>query len=146
MRKVKRKTLQRTRLGISKPQHWQRKLFLFCKIFEDKKSCYLSHVIPTRNVNHNRNKHKINLFHDAHLFKVFSTNIVQDKSPTIQSVPTLGAFKKDLLKFIRSSSNSVFDFQKCKGITRLCLAAVSHLHEHKNKHIFLRYPESILLM
>ena len=55
-----------------------------------------------------------------------------------RSAASLSAFKKKLLKFIRPSPNSVFNCHNCKGnkyLTRLRLG-LSHLREHKFKHIF----------
>ena len=58
--------------------------------------------------------------------------------PSLRSAASLGVFKKNLLKFIRPSPNSVFNCHKGKGIkylTRLRLG-LSHLREHKFKHSF----------
>ena len=56
-----------------------------------------------------------------------------------QAGPKYTQLKKNLLKFIRSSGNSVFKCHNPKGIkllTRLRLG-LSHLREHKFKHGFL---------
>ena len=58
--------------------------------------------------------------------------------PHLRSAASLGAVKKNLLKFIRPSPNSVFNCHNCKGIkylTRLHLGP-SQLLEHKFKHSF----------
>ena len=56
----------------------------------------------------------------------------------IRNSKTFSAFKKSILKFIRPSSNSIFNSQSPKGIkliTRIRLG-LSHLREHKFWHNF----------
>ena len=56
----------------------------------------------------------------------------------IRNSKTFSAFKKSILKFIRSFSNSIFNCHSPKGIkliTRLRLG-LSHLYEHKFRHNF----------
>ena len=58
--------------------------------------------------------------------------------PNICSAASLSVFKKNLLKFITPSPNSVFSCHNCKGIkclTRLRLS-LRHLRELKFKHSF----------
>ena len=76
------------------------------------------------------------------LFQKFffpSTVIEWNKlDPNLRSTASLSPFKKNLLNFVRSSPNSVFNCHNCKGIkylTRLHLG-LSHLREHKFKHSF----------
>ena len=54
------------------------------------------------------------------------------------SAASLSVFKKNLLKFIKPSPSSVFNFHNCKGMKyfkRLHLG-LSNLREHKFKHSF----------
>ena len=54
----------------------------------------------------------------------------------IRNSKTFSAFKKSILKFIRPSSNSIFNCHSPKGIkliTRLRLG-LNHLREHKFRH------------
>ena len=56
----------------------------------------------------------------------------------IRNSKTFSAFKKSTLKFIKPSSNSIFNCNSSKGIklvTRLRLG-LSHLREHKFRHNF----------
>ena len=56
----------------------------------------------------------------------------------IRNSNTFSAFKKSILKFIRPSSNSIFNCHSPKGIkliARLRLG-LSHLREHKFRHNF----------
>ena len=86
---------------------------------------------------------KLLFFHTKHeFFKncFFSSTAIEwnKLDPNLRSAASLCAFKKNLLKFIRPSPNSVFNFHNCKGIkylTRLHLGS-SHLREHKLKHSF----------
>ena len=57
---------------------------------------------------------------------------------SIRNSSSLNIFRKNILKFIRPSANSLFNCHNPKGIkfiTRLRLG-LSHLHEHKFKHSF----------
>ena len=123
-------------------RRWYRKLCLFYKIFKETKPIYLFNLIPSKNSNYNtRNIDKITPFHTKHNFfkKIFHSVIEWNKlDPNLWSAASLSVFKKNLLKFIRSSPNSVFNCHNCKGIkylTRLCLG-LSYLREHKFKHSF----------
>ena len=66
-----------------------------------------------------------------------STVIVWNKlDPNLWS--TASVFKKSLLKFIRPSPNSAFNYHNCKGIKNLTSLqlGLNHLREHKFKHKF----------
>ena len=68
----------------------------------------------------------------------FSSTVIEwnKLDPNLRSAARLNVFKKNLLKFIRPFSNTVFNCHNCRGIkylTRLCLG-LSRLHEHKFKH------------
>ena len=58
--------------------------------------------------------------------------------PNLQSPASLGVVKTNLLKFIRPSPNSAFNWQACRNqipLTRLRLG-LTHLREHKFKYSF----------
>ena len=125
-------------------RRWYRKLCLFYKIFKENKPVYLFNLIPTKNSNYNtRNTDKITLFPTKHNFfknYFFPSTVIEWKKldPNLRSATSLSVFKKNLLKFIRPSPNSVFNCHNCKGIkylTRLRLG-LSHLSGHKFKHSF----------
>ena len=103
-----------------------------------------SNLIPTRNLNYNtRNTDKVTLFHTKYNFfkNSFLPSIVirwNELDRNLRSTASLSVFKKNLLKFIRPSRNSVFNCHNCKEIkylTRLRLG-LSHLRQHKFKHSF----------
>ena len=85
----------------------------------------------------------ITLFHTKHKFfknYFFPSTVIEwnELDHNLRSAAILSAFKKNLLKFIRPSPNSVFNCHNCKGIkypTRLNLVP-SHLREHKFRHSF----------
>ena len=123
---------------------WYRKLCLFYKIFKENKPVYLFNLIPTKNLNYNtRNTDKITLFHTKYNFfknSFFPSTVIEwnKLDPNLRSTASLSVFKKNLLKFIRPSRNSVFNCHNCKEIkylTRLRLG-LSHLREHKFKRSF----------
>ena len=125
-------------------QRWYRKLCLFYKISKENKPVYLFNLIPTKNLNYNtRNTDKVTLFHTKHNFfknSFFPSTVIEwnKLDPNLRSTASLSVFKKNLLKFIRPSRNSVFNYHNCKKIkylTRLRLG-LSHLREHKLKHSF----------
>ena len=115
-------------------RRWYRKLCLFYKIFKENKPVYLFNLIPTKNSNYNtRNTDKITLFHTEHNFfknSFFPSTVIECNKldSNLRSPTSLSVFKKNLLKFIRPSPNSVFNCHNCKGIkylTRLRLG-LSH--------------------
>ena len=55
--------------------------------------------------------------------------------PSLRSAASLGVFKKNLVKFIRPSPNSVLNCKGIKYLARLRLG-LSHLREQKFKHSF----------
>ena len=125
-------------------QRWYRKLCLFYKIFKENKPVYLFNLIPTKNSNYNtRNTDKITLFHTKFNFfknSFFPSTVIEwnKLDPNLRSAASLSVFKKNLLKFIRPSPNSVFNCHNCRGIkylTKLRLG-LSHSREHKFKHSF----------
>ena len=133
-------------LGLESFQRrcWYRKVCLFYKIFKENKPVYLFNLIPSKNSNYNtRNTDKITTFHTKHNFlknSFFPSTVFEwnKLDPNLRSAASLSVFKKNLLKFIRPSPNSVFNCHNCKGIkylTRLRLG-LSYLREHKFKHSF----------
>ena len=117
---------------------------LILLFFKENKPVYLVNLIPTKNSNYNtRDADKITLFHTKHNFfkNTFfpSTAIEWNKlDPNLRSAASLSAFKKNLLKFIRPSPNSVFNCHNCKRIKYLTRQhlGLSHLRERKSKHSF----------
>ena len=102
-------------------QRWYRKLCLFYKIFKQKTRAYLFHLIPQKHSSYNtRNTDKITPFYTKHNFfknsSFPSTAIEWNKlNPNLRSAASLSVFKKNLLKFIRPSSNRVFNCRNWKG-------------------------------
>ena len=112
--------------------------------FKENKPVYLVNLIPTKNSNYNtRDADKITLFHTKHNFfksSFFASTVIEwnKLDPNLRSAASLSGFKKNWLKFIRPSPNSVFNCHNCKGtkyLTRLH-PGLSHLREHKFKHSF----------
>ena len=112
--------------------------------FKENKPVYLVNLIQTKNSNYNtRDADKITLFHTKHKFSknyfLLSTVIERNKlDANLRSAASPSAFKKNLLKFIRPSLNSVFNCLNCKGIKYLKILHLgpSHLRDHKFKHSF----------
>ena len=90
-----------------------------------------------------RNTDKITLFRTKYNFfknSFFPSTVIEwnKVDPNLRSAASLNVSKKNLLKFVRPSSSSVFNCHNYKGIkcfTRLCLG-LSHLREHKFTHSF----------
>ena len=131
-------------LGSLQRQRWYGKLCLFYKIFKENKPVCLFNLIPTKNSNNNtRNTDKITLFHTKYnLFKnsFCPTTVIElnKLDPNLRSTASVSVFKRNLLKFIRPSRNSVFNCHNWKGkkyLTRLRLG-LSHLREHNFKQRF----------
>ena len=125
-------------------QRWCRKLFLFYKILENKNPKYPSGLIPTRcSLYSTRNIHNIPLVNTKYnVFKnyLFTSTIIQwnNVDPHLRRSENFSVFKRNILKFIRPSPNSVYNCHNLRGIcliTRLRLG-LRHLREHKFKHGF----------
>ena len=112
------KTLPWIRLGISSPSALVQETSLILLFFKENKPVYLVNLIPTKNSNYStRHADKLALFHPKHnFFKIsfFPSTVIQwnKLDPNLRSAASLSAFKKNLLKFIRPSPNSVFNCQK----------------------------------
>ena len=100
--------------------------------------------MPLRSSNYlTRKIHNIPLLKTRHTFfknSFFPSAIIEwnKLDHNIRSSSSLNIFSKDILKFIRPSVNSLFNYHNPKGlkfITRLRLG-LSHLRQHKFKHSF----------
>ena len=139
-------------------RRWYRKLCLFNKVFKSEHPQYLSfykafksehpqylsHLIPVRNSSHtSRNVHSIPIFIVKLVFskKSFfpSTSSERKKLDSgIGNSEGLSIFRKNILHFIRSAPNSIYNChnpKEVKSIKRLRLG-LGRLREHKFKHNF----------
>ena len=125
-------------------QRWCRKLCLFYKILENKNPKDPSGLIATRcSLYSTRNIHNIPLVNTKYnVFKnySFTSTIIQwnNVDPHLRKSENFSVFKRNILKLIRPSSNSVYNCHNLRGIcliTRLRLG-LRHLREHKFKHGF----------
>ena len=120
------------------------KLCYFFKLTKNKSLKYLFNYIPTvRSTYRTRNIDNIPQFNVRHpLFRnsYFPSIVTEwnnlDKS--IRNSESFSIFKKNILKFIRPSPNSIFNCHIPKGVkllTRLRLG-LNHLRDHKFNHSF----------
>ena len=125
-------------------RRWHGKLCYFFKIFKGQSPKYLFRILPSVSKAYNaRTNDKVSLFSGKHNFFINSfvpsTVIEWNKFDLkIRNSKTFSTFKKSILKFIRTSSNSVFNRHSPKGIkliTRLKLG-LSNLGEHKFRDSF----------
>ena len=145
MRGISREKLyQELGLGSLRRRQWYRKLSYFFKIFKSQSPEYLFRILPSVSKAYNtRTNDKIPLFNNKHSFFVnsfFPSTVIEwnNLDLKIRNSKTFFASKKSILKFIRSSSNCIFNCHSPKGIkliTRLSLG-LSHLREHKFRHNF----------
>ena len=121
-----------------------RRLCYFLKLTKNKSPKYLFNNIPTiRNTYRTRNIDNIPQFNIRHTFfrnSYFPSIVTEwnnlDKS--IRNSESFSIFKKNILKFIRTSPNSIFNChnpKRVKLLTRLRLG-LSHLRDHKFKRSF----------
>ena len=105
---------------------------------------YLFNIIPVTVSRYNtRSTNNIPQFKVKHNFfwnSFFPSGVIEwnKLSLNIRNLESLNISKKSLLKFIRPSGSSVFNFHNLRGaklLTRLKLG-LSHLHQHKFKHGF----------
>ena len=117
---------------------------LFFKLTKSKSPKYLFNNIPTvRSTYRKRNIDNIPQFNVRHTFfrnSYFPSTITEWKNldKSIRNSESFSIFKKNILKFIRPSPNSIFNCHNPKGVkllTRLRLG-LSHLHYHKFKRRF----------
>ena len=145
MRGISREKLyQELGLESLRRRRWYRKLSYFFKIFKSQSPECLFRILPSVSKAYNtRTNDKIPLFNNKHSFFVnsfFPSTVIEwnNLDLKIRNSKTFFAFKKSILKCIRSSSNCIFNCHSPKGIkliTRLSLG-LSHLGEHKFRHNF----------
>ena len=134
-------TLENEELGLESFQlrRWFRK-----QLFNSKHPNYLFELIPLRSSKYvTRNIHNIRLLKTRRTFfknSSFTSTIIEwnKLDHNIRNSTSFNIFRKNILKFIRPSANSLFNCHNPKGIkfiTRLRLG-LSHLREHKFKHSF----------
>ena len=133
-------------LGLESLQQrrWYRKLCNFFKITKNKSPKYLFNYIPTvRSTYRTRNVDNIPQFNVRQTFfrnSYFPSIVTEwnnlDKS--IRNSESFSIFKKNILKFIRPSPNSIFNCHNPKGVKllRRLRLDLSHLRDHKFKHSF----------
>ena len=123
---------------------WYRKLCLFYKILKNQHPEYLFHLIPVTRAPYTiRNVHNLPIFKSKHNFfknSFFPSTLSEwnKLDPSLRNSEGFLTFKKNILQFICSTANSVYNCHNPKGInliTRLRLG-LSHLREHKFKHNF----------
>ena len=137
----KEKLYQEVGLESLQLRRWYRKLCLFYKIFKNKSPAYLFNLIPARNTHYSlRTSDNIPCFNTKHSFfknSFFPSTIIEwnKLDLTLRKCDSFNVFKKEILKFIRPSSNSFYNCHNpigIKYITRIRLG-LSHLREHKFK-------------
>ena len=125
-------------------RRWCRKLCLFYKVLNNEHPQYLFNLLPVRPTLYpTRNALNIpfpNANHNFFKNSFFPSTIIEwnELNRGLRKTESLSLFKTDILKFIRPSTNSVYNCHNPKGvtfITRLRLG-LSHLREHRFKHSF----------
>ena len=125
-------------------RRWYKELCYFFKIFRGQSPEYLFRILPSVSKAYNtRTNYKIPLFYGKNDFFINSFSLSADiewnnLNLKIRNSETFSAFKKSVLKFIRPSSNSVFNSHGVKGIksiTKLRLG-LSHICERNFPHNF----------
>ena len=107
-----RKLYQEVGLESLQLRRWYRKLCLFYKIFKNKSPAYLFNLIPARNTHYSlRTSDNIPCFNTKHSFfknSFFPSTIIEwnKLDLTLRKCDSFNVFKKEILKFIRPSSNS----------------------------------------
>ena len=138
------KLYQELGLETLRQRRWYRKLCYFFEILKCQSPAYLFRIPPHFSKAYNtRTNNKIPLFSGEHNFFInsfFPSTVIEwnNLDLKIRNSKTFSAFKKSILKFIRPSSNSIFNChspKEIKLITRLRLV-LSHLREHKFQHNF----------
>ena len=111
-------------------RQWYRKLCLFYKVLNNEHHQYLFNLIPVRPTLYTtRNALNIPLLNTNHNFfknSFFPSTIIEwnKLDPGFRKADSLSLFKTNILKFIRPSSNPVYNCHNPKGlkfITRLKL-------------------------
>ena len=153
IRGISLKIYQKLGLESLRKRRWYRKLCYFFKIFNGQSPKYLFRMLPSISKAYNiRTNDKIPLFSGKHKFLInsfFPSTVIEQNNldSKIRNSKTFSAFKKSILKFIKPSSNSIFNCHSSKGIrliTRLRLG-LSHLRKHKFRHKFQDTPNPICI-
>ena len=140
----RKKLYQELGLETLQQRRWYRKLCCFYKILKSQSPKYLYSIIPIHNMSYRtRQCNKIpaiNVKHDFFKNTFFPSTIMEWNKLDweIKNSESIVTFKKRILSFIRPSANSTFNCHNPRGIkllSRLKLG-LSHLREHKFKHIF----------
>ena len=121
----------------------QRKSCYFYKFYKHRSPQYLFRLVPLRQSPYTtRNTKYIPLSKTKHNFfknSFFHSALIEwnNLNHKIRSVRCYSAFKNNILKFIRPTTN-VFNCKNRRGIKPIIRLHVglSHLHEHKFKHSF----------
>ena len=138
------KLYQELGLESLQQQRWYRKLCYFFKLTKNKSPKYLfNYILTVRSTYRTRNIDNIPQFNVRHTFfrNSYFPSIVTEWNnleKSIRNSESFSVFKKNILKFIRPSPNSIFNCHNPKGVkllTRLRLG-LSHLRHHKFKHSF----------
>ena len=138
------KLYQELRLESLKSRRWYRKLCLFSKLKKNKHPSYLFDIIPkvlsTRTTRNHNNIPLLNVKHEYFRNSFFPSTVIEwnKLDNNIRNSESVSAFKKQILKFIRSSPNSTFNVHNPHGIKLLTRLRVglSHLREHKFRRNF----------
>ena len=133
-------------LGLESLQlrRWYRKLCYFYKIYNEQATGYLTELITTRNeayqTRHSAKIPSLSFKHNFFKNTFFPSAILEwsKLDPSLQNSASYNVFKKSILKFIRPSSNKIFQCHNSKGIKSVTILrlGLSHLQEHKFKHSF----------
>ena len=130
------------KLGLESLQlrRWFRKLSCFYKLFNSEHPHYLFNIIPSRNSSMLLEIYIIFLFlKTRHTFlkKLFLSTIIEwnKLDHNIRNSSSFNNFR-NILKFIRPSTNSLFNYHNPKGIKFIARLWLGLSHERKFKHSF----------
>ena len=138
------KMYQELGLESLKLRRWFRKFCHFHKILNEKSSSCLFNLIPNLNrLRETKYSIEIPAIHTRHNYfkNSFFTSTISEWNNLdckIRNSASLSTSKKNLLNFIRSCTNSIFNIHnpyRIKLLTRLHLS-ISHLRHHKFRHCF----------
>ena len=133
-------------LGLESPKsrRWYQKLCLFFELKKNKHPFYLFGMIPkvlsTRTTRNHNNIPLFNVKHEYFRNSFFPSTVIEwnKLDNNIRNSESVSAFKKQILKFIRPSPNSMFNVHNPHGVKLLTRLRVglSHLREHNFRHNF----------
>ena len=130
------KLYQELHLEWLKSRQWYRNLCLFFKLKKNENFSYLFEIIPkVLSTRITRNHNNVRLLNDKHEYFCFPSTVIEwnKLDNNIRNSEMVSTFKRQILKFIRPTSNSTFNVHNSHGIklhTRLRVG-LSHLYEHK---------------